>query len=83
MKTEPTTKVFRLVEEKQETGGGDFLSQLPDVLDKRQLASLLGVTTKTLEREVERGRLRCIHVGRRVRFTKLQVIEYLEAAVND
>lgn len=72
--------VYRLVEV-QGTGGGekDFLSDVPDFIDRKGLANLLGVTPKTIDREIRRGLLRCVHIGRSVRFTKKQVLEYLEA----
>lgn len=33
----------------------------PDIMTKQQLADLLGVTTKTVSRESQRGRLECFH----------------------
>lgn len=53
---------------------------LPDVMDRRRVADVLGVDPKTVSREIQRGRMRCIHVGRSVRITKQQLLEYVMEA---
>ena len=50
----------------------------PDVMTKQQVANLLGVTLKTISREIQRGRLECFHVGTRVRITKAALLRYVE-----
>ena len=50
----------------------------PDVMTKQQVADLLGVTLKTISREIQRGRLECFHVGTRVRITKTALLRYVE-----
>jgi len=50
----------------------------PDVMTKQQVADLLGVTLKTISREIQRGRLECFHVGTRVRITKTALLKYVE-----
>ncbi len=50
----------------------------PDVMTKQQVADLLGVTLKTISREIQRGRLECFHVGTRVRITKIALLKYVE-----
>lgn len=50
----------------------------PDILTKQQAADLLGVTLKTIHREIQRGGLECFHVGTRVRITKIALLKYVE-----
>ena len=50
----------------------------PDILTKQQVADLLGVTLKTIHREIQRGRLECFHVSTRVRITKKALLKYVE-----
>ena len=50
----------------------------PDIMTKQQVADLLGVNLKTISREIQRGRLGCIHVGTRVRITKTALLRYVE-----
>ena len=49
----------------------------PDVMTKQQVAELLSVDPKTIGREIQRGRLECIHVGTRVRITKTALLRYV------
>ena len=49
----------------------------PDVMTKRQVAELLSVDPKTIGREIQRGRLECVHVGTRVRITKTALLRYV------
>lgn len=60
-----------------------FASQ-PDVMSVPKVAELLGVNAQTVRREIARGRLECIHVGKAVRVTKKQLLEYVgEVTSND
>ena len=43
-----------------------------------ELAAMWHVNTRTIYREVERGRLHCLRVGRIIRFTREQIREYME-----
>ena len=49
----------------------------PDVMNVPQVARLLGVNPQTVRREIARGRLECVHVGKAVRVTKKQLLEYV------
>lgn len=49
----------------------------PDAFDMNHVAGLLGVTRKTIQREIERGKLRSFHVGTRVRITKQALTDYM------
>lgn len=49
----------------------------PDVMGVGQVADLLGVAKATVRREIARGRMKCIHVGTRVKVTKTQLLEYV------
>lgn len=49
------------------------------MLDIRQVAQWLGVSTYTVRREVERGRLTKVKVGRLDRFRRGDVEEYTKA----
>ena len=48
------------------------------VFSPQAAADYLGVDRKTLYREIQRGRLRCFHVGAQIRITEEQLIEYME-----
>ena len=49
----------------------------PDAFDMSHAARLLGVTRKTIQREINRGNLRSFHVGTRVRITKQALVDYV------
>ena len=49
----------------------------PDAFDMNHAPGLLGVTRKTIQREIERGKLRCFHVGTHVRITKQALVDYV------
>lgn len=49
----------------------------PDTFDMNHAARLLGVTRKTIQREITRGKLRSFHVGTRVRITKQALVDYV------
>ena len=50
----------------------------PDVMKAQQVADLLGVAPTTIRREIFRGSLEAIHVGRSVRITKTALLKYVE-----
>ena len=50
----------------------------PDIMNVQQVAELLGVVPMTIRREIQRGCLECIHVGRSVRITKTALLRYVE-----
>ena len=56
----------------------DFTDELEGITPD-ELAALWHVNSKTIYREIERGRLHCLRVGRSIRFTREQVREYMEA----
>lgn len=56
----------------------ELFANEPDIFDMQHAADLLGVTKKTIQREISRGRLRSIHVGSRVRITKQALVEYIQ-----
>lgn len=49
----------------------------PETFDMNHAASLLGVTRKTIQREIDRGKLRSFHVGTRVRITRQALVDYV------
>lgn len=49
----------------------------PDVMNVPKVAELLGVNPQTIRREIARGNLGCVHVGKAVRVTKRQLLEYV------
>ena len=56
----------------------DFTDELEGITPD-ELAALWHVNSKTIYREIERGRLHCLRVGRSIRFTREQVREHMEA----
>ena len=59
-----------------------LLAGAPDVANVRYWAETLGVSQKTVYREVERGNLRAAHVGTRLVITKTAILDYLGEGVN-
>lgn len=53
--------------------GGD---ELPPLMNKRELAALLRVSVRTVERRIALG-LPCVRVGRQVRFRRADVTKLL------
>ena len=53
------------------------LEGLKDVNTRKEVACFFGVDPKTVSREIQRGKLKCIHVGRSIRITKQQVASYM------
>ena len=60
--------------------GYSLFDDVPHVFDRNKCAELLGVDVKTISREVQRGKLKCFHVGRNLRFTREALIEYVRGA---
>ena len=50
----------------------------PDVVTVEQLASMLGISTKTAYRLLQEGQVRHFMIGRAYRIPKLHIIEYLQ-----
>lgn len=55
-----------------------LLEKYPLVLSAEEVASILGVTTKTVRKLVNVGELNGIKIGRLIRIPKDRLIEYLE-----
>lgn len=49
----------------------------PDAFDMNHATNLLGATRKTVQREIDRGKLRSFHVVTRVRLTKQALVDYV------
>ena len=45
-----------------------------------EVAERLGVVPATIRREIKRGKLKAIHVGRSVRITKAALLKYVKEA---
>lgn len=54
----------------------------PDVMGAAKAAELLGVSVATVRREINRGNLEAVHVGRCVRIKKTALLKYLKEAVD-
>lgn len=61
----------------------ELFSNVPDVMLVGGVADELHVTKATIYREIQRGKLGCIHVGRALRVTKTQLLQYLEEAATN
>ena len=55
-------------------------SDIPVSSSRKQVAELFGCDVKTISREIQRGNLKCFHVGRNVRISREHVIEYMRGA---
>lgn len=55
----------------------------PEVMPLPHIAELLNVNVQTVRREIARGHLGCIHVGRCVRVTRQQLTDYVLETCND
>lgn len=51
--------------------------EYPDVMDVQQVSELLGVCDKTVYRLIKSGTLPSMKVGRKIRVTKVDVMNYL------
>ena len=53
------------------------LEGVKDVNTRKETAEYFGVDPKTISREIQRGKLKCIHVGRSIRITRQQIAAYV------
>lgn len=60
----------------------ELFTDLPDAMDADGVANALCVSKATIYREISRGRLGCIHVGRALRVTKTQLLQYVKEMAN-
>ena len=51
--------------------------EYPDVMDVKQVSSLLGVSTKTVYRLLREGTLDSLKIGREFRIPKVNVMKYM------
>ena len=61
----------------------DKLNEFPDILTISELLDFLRISRNTLMKEIKEGRIKCIKVGRQYRFTKIDVIEYINKTTNN
>lgn len=55
-----------------------------ELLDTKEVLKILGVSYNTLQTIVRRGELKPIRINqRRVRYSKIQIIEFIESKQND
>ena len=55
-----------------------YLEQYPPVLSVDEVATILGVTSKTVRNLIKAGNITSIKVGRLIRIPKDRLIHYLE-----
>lgn len=55
----------------------------PDVQNIPKWAEALDVNPQTLRREIARGRLGCIHIGKAIRITKAQITQYVQEVASN
>lgn len=55
-----------------------MLREYPDVLNIEQMSELLGVSTKTVYKLLQDGKIACLKVGRSYRIPKAHVFTYLQ-----
>ena len=53
--------------------------ELPPLLTIRQVAAYLSISQRTVRRLVARGRLRCVRLGRMLRFQPADLFRFVEA----
>lgn len=56
-----------------------LFGDLPELVSVQRAADALGVCERTVRREIARGRLGCVHIGRAVRITRDQLAAYVAA----
>lgn len=56
-----------------------LFGELPELVSVPRAADALGVCDRTIRREIAKGRLGCVHVGRAVRITRDQLTAYVAA----
>ena len=54
-----------------------LFATLPDMNSVPQVAEAWGVCPKTIRRLIARGELGCVHVGRSVRVTRQQMLDFV------
>lgn len=52
---------------------------IPKLLTERDTAERIGISLSTLQRLRKTGRIECLRIGRRVKYTEHQILDYLEA----
>jgi excisionase family DNA binding protein len=57
----------------------DSFSEFPELLSRRQVSQLLGVSIGTIDNWSECGRLKKIHMGAAIRFRKSELLETLDS----
>ena len=62
-----TQEIYRIV-----------FKEYPDVLDVKQVSTLLGVSTKTVYRLLRSGTLDSLKIGREFRVPKVNVMKYVK-----
>ena len=63
---ESTNEIYRVV-----------FKEYPDVMDVKQVSTLLGVSTKTVYRLLREGAMDSLKIGREFRIPKVNVMKYL------
>lgn len=56
---------------------GIVFKNYPDVLNVQQVSELLGVSTKTVYKQIKGGSLKSIKVGREFRIPKVSIMSYI------
>lgn len=56
-----------------------LFNNLPELVSVSRAADTLGVCERTVRREIAKGRLGCVHIGRAVRITRDQLTAYVAA----
>lgn len=56
---------------------------LPELLTFERAADACSVCSRTLRREVERGNLKAVHIGRSVRIPRVELLRFVEGATNN
>lgn len=54
----------------------------PDVMNVKQVSEILGVSTKTVYKQIKDGDLQCIKVGREFRIPKVVLLNYIKVFGN-
>lgn len=55
----------------------------PDILNIKQVSTILGVSKKTVYSLIKRGAFSCIKVGREYRIPKVNVVQYFFSLVDE
>lgn len=54
------------------------MATVTELLTRREVADLMRVSVQTIDREIKRGHLRAVKVGKQVRITEGAVRDYVE-----